>query len=122
MSEVKVLNKVDKYAHASAGSLHGFEGNQFAKDATGATSCEISFGTLPTGAAVPFFHSHKESEENYPTDICGFRYGTAEVEWQLNPDGRHLLMFPFIVVRIIIIAMENVALKCAICRRFFVIL
>ena len=65
MNEVKVLNKGDKFAHASVGSLHGFEGKQFVKDATGATSCEISFGTLPTGAAVPFFHSHKENEENY---------------------------------------------------------
>ena len=65
MNEVKVLNKGEKFAHASVGSLHGFEGKQFVKDATGATSCEISFGTLPTGVAVPFFHSHKENEENY---------------------------------------------------------
>lgn len=65
MSDVKVLNKGDKFAHASVGSLHGFEGKQFVKDATGATSCEISFGTLPTGGAIPFFHSHKANEENY---------------------------------------------------------
>jgi len=65
MSEVKVLNSGDKFVHASVGTLHGFEGKQFVKDATGATSCEISFGTLPNGAAVPFFHSHKENEENY---------------------------------------------------------
>ena len=65
MSEVKVLNKGEKFAHASVCSLHAFEGKQFIKDAVGATSCEISFGTLPTGAAVPFFHSHKENEENY---------------------------------------------------------
>lgn len=65
MSEVKVLNKGDKFAHASVGCLHGFEGKEFVKDSTGATSCEISFGTLPSGAAVPFFHSHKENEENY---------------------------------------------------------
>lgn len=65
MSEVKILNTGDKFAHVSAGNLHTFEGKQFVKDATGATSCEISFGTLPTGAAVPFFHSHKENEENY---------------------------------------------------------
>ncbi len=65
MNEVKVLNKGEKFAHASVGNLHGFEGKQFVKDATGATSCEISFGTLPTGASVPFFHSHKENEENY---------------------------------------------------------
>lgn len=65
MSDVKVLNSGEKFSHASVGSLKGFEGKQFVKDATGATSCEISFGTLPTGAAVPFFHSHRENEENY---------------------------------------------------------
>ena len=65
MSELKVLNKGDKFAHTSVGSLATFEGKQFVKDSTGATSCEISFGTLPSGAAIPFFHSHKENEENY---------------------------------------------------------
>ncbi|MDE6417193.1 MAG: cupin domain-containing protein [Duncaniella sp.] len=65
MIEVKKLESGEKFAHASVGSLKGFEGKQFVKDATGATSCEISFGTLPTGAAVPFFHSHKDNEENY---------------------------------------------------------
>ena len=65
MSEVKILNSGEKFAHASVGSLYEFEGKQFIKDATGATSCEISFGSLPTGAAVPFFHSHKANEENY---------------------------------------------------------
>jgi len=65
MNEIKVLNKGDKFAHTSVGSLNRFEGKQFVKDATGATSCEISFGTLPTGASVPFFHSHKTNEENY---------------------------------------------------------
>ena len=65
MSEIKTLNKGEKFAHASVGSLNGFEGKQFVKDATGATSCEISFGTLPTGVSVPFFHSHRENEENY---------------------------------------------------------
>ena len=65
MSEIKTLNSGEIFVHASVGSLHGFEGKQFVKEATGATSCEISFGTLPTGAAVPFFHSHKVNEENY---------------------------------------------------------
>lgn len=65
MSEIKTLNKGEKFAHASVGSLRSFEGKQFVKDATGATSCEISFGTLPAGGSVPFFHSHKENEENY---------------------------------------------------------
>ncbi|MDE6497203.1 MAG: cupin domain-containing protein [Muribaculaceae bacterium] len=65
MSDVKVINSGKKYAHASVGDLRTFEGKQFVKDATGATSCEISFGSLPTGAEVPFFHSHKANEENY---------------------------------------------------------
>lgn len=65
MNDVKILNTGAKFAHAAVGNIHGFEGKQFVKDATGAISCEISFGTLPTGAAVPFFHSHKENEENY---------------------------------------------------------
>lgn len=65
MSEIKTLNRGEKFAHASVGSLKGFEGKQFVKDATGATSCEISFGTLHTGEAIPFFHSHRENEENY---------------------------------------------------------
>lgn len=65
MNEVKILNSGTKYAHVSEGNLHAFEGKQFVKDATGATSCEISFGTLPTGVAVPFFHSHRANEENY---------------------------------------------------------
>ena len=65
MNEVKVLNQGAKFAHATVGSLQSFEGKQFVKDATRATSCEISFGSLPTGASVPFFHSHKENEENY---------------------------------------------------------
>lgn len=65
MSEIKTVNSGAKFTHASVGSLHAFEGKQFVKDATGATSCEISFGTLPTDASVPFFHSHKENEENY---------------------------------------------------------
>jgi len=65
MSELKMLNSGNKFAHTSVGTLQGFEGKQFVKDIIGSTSCEISFGTLPTGAAVPFYHSHKENEEHY---------------------------------------------------------
>ena len=74
MNEVKILNSGEKFGHASVGSVHAFEGKQFFKDATGATSCEISFGTLPTGAEVPFFHSHKANEENYRSMT---RYSTS---------------------------------------------
>lgn len=65
MNEIKTLNSGEKFTHVSVGKLHGFDGKLFVKDAIGATSCEISFGTLPSGASVPFFHSHKENEENY---------------------------------------------------------
>lgn len=30
----------------------------------------------------------KSRDAFFPTNIRGFRQGTAEVEWQLNPDGR----------------------------------
>lgn len=65
MNEVKILNSGEKFAYATVGDIRKFEGKQFVKEATGATSCEISFGTMPTGQAVPFFHSHKANEENY---------------------------------------------------------
>lgn len=65
MNEIKVLNNGEKFTHASVGKLQGFEGKLFLKDAIGSTSCEVSFGTLPKGEAVPFFHSHKENEETY---------------------------------------------------------
>ncbi len=65
MDTLEILCSGDKFTHASVGDLNTFEGKAFMKDATGATSCEISFGTLPSGASVPFFHSHKENEENY---------------------------------------------------------
>lgn len=65
MSNLKTLEKGGKFAHVSVGSLSTFAGKEFVKDATGATSCEISFGTLKPGQAVPFFHSHKANEENY---------------------------------------------------------
>ena len=62
---MKTLENGAKFTHVAVGNLKSFEGKQFVKDASGATSCEISFGTLPTGAAVPFFHSHRLNEENY---------------------------------------------------------
>lgn len=65
MGNIKIMNKGEKYAHATVGCIKCFEGKEFVKEVTGATSCEISFGTLPSGTSVPFFHSHKANEENY---------------------------------------------------------
>lgn len=65
MSNINLIDTGKKFAHASVRRLSEFDGKLFFKDVIGTTSCEISFGTLPTGAAVPFFHSHKSNEENY---------------------------------------------------------
>lgn len=65
MSELKKLNEGAKYSHGTVGSLADFTGKVFVHDNLGETSCEISFGSLDAGQAVPFFHSHKQNEENY---------------------------------------------------------
>jgi len=65
MSELKKLNEGAKYSHGNVGSLADFAGKVFVKDDLKETSCEISFGVLEPGQAVPFFHSHKQNEENY---------------------------------------------------------
>lgn len=65
MNGISIKEKGEKFSHASVGKIAEFDGKQFLKDAIGLTSCEISFGSLPTGAAVPFFHSHKNDEEIY---------------------------------------------------------
>ena len=62
---MKTLESGDKSCHVNVGAACSFVGKEFLKDATGATSCEISFGSLEPGQAVPFFHSHKANEENY---------------------------------------------------------
>lgn len=65
MSNLKKMEKGEKFTHVSVGKLSTFVGKEFVKDSTGATSCEVSFGALEPGQAVPFFHSHKANEENY---------------------------------------------------------
>lgn len=65
MNEVKKLNSGSKYSHASVGNVNEIADKLFVKGVTESSSCEISFGSLPCGVSVPFFHSHKENEENY---------------------------------------------------------
>ena len=65
MCKFKKLNEGEKYSHGSIGNIADFEGKIFIKDELKESSCEISFGTLAPGQAVPFFHSHKTNEENY---------------------------------------------------------
>ena len=65
MSEIKKLDEGAKYSHGNVGKIADFTGKVFVKEALNQTSCEISFGVLEPGQAVPFFHSHKANEENY---------------------------------------------------------
>lgn len=65
METIRKINAGEKFTHATVGDLSAFAGKQFVKDCIGTTGCEISFGTLNPGEAVPFFHNHKENEEVY---------------------------------------------------------
>lgn len=65
MNSIEKLGVGEKFTHVSVGNLQSFDGKLFLKDAIEASSCEISFGSLPSGNAVPFFHSHKDNEEIY---------------------------------------------------------
>lgn len=85
MNEVKILEKGEKFAHASVGELTGFEGKLFVKEATGASSCEISFGTLPSGASIPFFHSHRGNEENYIVLSGSGRFQVDDTVFDIAP-------------------------------------
>ena len=47
--------------------IHVAEGTQRTElhDALSLTGAEVSINTMPTGAEVPFYHTHKENEEVY---------------------------------------------------------
>lgn len=64
-NEIKEMNVGTDFKHVSIGDVCAFSEKMFLKDATGATSCELSFGVLNSGEAVPFFHAHKQNEEQY---------------------------------------------------------
>lgn len=64
MSKIQSISNAS-YAHTSVGNPAAFAGKSFLKDTLGLTSCEISFGSLGSGEAVPFFHDHKQNEEIY---------------------------------------------------------
>ncbi len=65
MSETTLQKTGKGYSVATVGDINDFEGKTFVKDVLKLTSMEVSFGSLPKGAAVPFFHKHKQNEEVY---------------------------------------------------------
>ena len=87
MSEIKIIGKGEKYAHASVGMMETINSKLFLKEQIDATSCEISFGSLPSGAAVPFFHSHSHNEEIY---IILSGHGRFQVDNEVFRHSRRL--------------------------------
>lgn len=65
MNETKLQKTGKGYSVATVGNIDKFEGKAFVKEVLGLTSMEVSFGSLPEGGAVPFFHKHKQNEEVY---------------------------------------------------------
>ena len=52
-------------SHIKEKESYGIKGKYFLKEQLDLTSCEISFGDIPAGQAIPLFHAHKENEEIY---------------------------------------------------------
>lgn len=65
MNKAELQKEGKGYAVATVGNLSEFEGKAFVKDIVGTTSMEVSFGSLPEGGEVPFYHHHKQNEEVY---------------------------------------------------------
>ena len=65
MNKTELQESTEGYSVASVGDLNRFEGKAFVKDVLGTTSIELSFGSLASGEALPFFHHHKQNEEVY---------------------------------------------------------
>ena len=65
MNQTNVQQSAAGYTVATVGNLATFEGKAFVKELVGTTGMEVSFGSLASGEAVPFFHHHKQNEELY---------------------------------------------------------
>lgn len=65
MDQTNVQQSAAGYTVATVGNLATFEGKAFVKELVGTTGMEVSFGSLASGEAVPFFHHHKQNEELY---------------------------------------------------------
>lgn len=65
MNQTNVQQSAAGYTVATVGNLATFEGKAFVKEQVGTTGMEVSFGSLASGEAVPFFHHHMQNEELY---------------------------------------------------------
>lgn len=62
-------HSIQNYTKSELGTLENSINQEddkvFLKDKLQLTACEISINVLPTGAKIPFSHSHKQNEEVY---------------------------------------------------------
>ena len=65
MNTSELVKNGNGYTVVTVGNIAEFEGKAFLKETLATTGMEVSFGTLPAGAAVPFNHKHKQNEEVY---------------------------------------------------------
>lgn len=63
--EVGALENIGQYSFTSKVLPSAISGKKFLKDELALTGMEVSFNTFPPGAAMPFYHQHREHEELY---------------------------------------------------------
>lgn len=63
--EVGALENIGQYSFTSKVLPSAITGKKFLKDELALTGMEVSFNTFPPGAAMPFYHRHREHEELY---------------------------------------------------------
>lgn len=63
--DVGPLSELDSYKLEVPAVNRKVRGKLFIKELLGLTGMQISMNKLPAGAAVPFYHQHKENEESY---------------------------------------------------------
>lgn len=65
MNQIVLQKATNNYSVATVGDLNSFAGKVFFREVVGATSMEVSLGSLEEGQSVPFFHRHEQNEELY---------------------------------------------------------
>lgn len=63
--EVGALENIDQYSFSTPLLPAAVKGKKFLKNELALTGMEVSFNKFPPGAAMPFYHQHREHEELY---------------------------------------------------------
>ena len=87
------LNDLMDYALIHPVNKRLIEGKVFLKDATKATSTEISFNSLPPQSEQPYFHIHRKNEETYII-LKGFGFFQVDEECFSIKEGSVIRVAP----------------------------